>query len=202
MIRVVLFDFGGVLTEGGKKGFIGQMVAELYGAPESELNISELHETLRRGKTADDVLFGRLNERYGKQVTKEDFVRKTEEFSKPSLPVYKLAAHLRAHGIRTAVFSNVYAMNAERLQELGRYDGFDPVILSCYEGYAKPDREFYEIALQKTGVAAHEMLLIDDQVRCIEAAQACGMHAIRALSPDQIVADTEALLQKENGITL
>lgn len=200
MVKIVLFDFGGVLTEGGRPGFIGSMVAALWDVPADQVDISDLHIQLRRGKIHDDAFFAELNQRYGGQVTKDMFLAYTSKYAAPSQPVYQLAERLRTKGIRTGILSNVFTMNAEQLRAQGRYDGFDPVILSCEVGYAKPDPEIYEIAVRQTGVAPGEILLIDDQEKCISSATEAGFLTVQAFSPEQIVSDTVALIQRENNI--
>ncbi|MET1033596.1 MAG: HAD family phosphatase [Candidatus Saccharimonadales bacterium] len=204
MIAVVLFDFGGVLTESGKKGFIGETIAGLYGISPESVDISDLHGDLRRGKTGEETFFRKLNERYGSkiQITQKMFLDKVHEAFAPSPKVYDLAKRLREHGIQTAILSNIFDMNAQLLREQGWYDGFDPLILSCDEGFAKPDPEIYATTIKRLGVHPEEILFIDDQEKCLPPAEDLGMHTIRAVSAEQIVADTEVLIRNLNGITL
>ncbi|MET1033492.1 MAG: HAD-IA family hydrolase, partial [Candidatus Saccharimonadales bacterium] len=178
MIKAVLFDFGGVLTESGKKGFVDSTIAELYDQMPGTFDIGEWHYKLRRGKGDDDAFFADLNQRFGKHVTKALFLDKTQTSFIPSQEVYDLAKQLREAGIKTGILSNIFRMNARALQEQGWYDGFEPLILSCDEGYAKPDPEIYEIAIQKTGVAAEEILFVDDQDKCMPPAQDRGFYTL------------------------
>jgi epoxide hydrolase-like predicted phosphatase len=202
VIKLVYFDFGGVLTETGRRGFIGQTLGTLYGASPDELDIRELHLLLRRGRVDDSVLFDQLNKRFNKQVTKEQFVAYAHKDMVRWQEVYDLAQRLRDAGIRTGILSNVFAVSAEGLRRGGWYDGFDPVVLSCDCGYAKPDQELYDLAVKRAGVRPDEILFIDDQDKCLPPAKAMGMHVVQAVSPGQIVADTEALIERENGIRL
>lgn len=204
MIKAVLFDFGGVLTESGKKGFIAETLAGLYGVPPESIEIADLHGELRRGKSSTEDFFKQLNQRYGaeKHVTEQMFLDRTNVIFVPSPSVYDLAKRLRAHGIRTGILSNIFEMNARALQQQGWYDDFDPVLLSCDMGFAKPDPEIYDIMLKNLGLQPSEILFIDDQEKCLQPARQLGMHSIEAKSPAQIVADTEAIIQKVNGIAI
>lgn len=202
MIKVVLFDFGGVLSNTGKKGFIQEKIAELYGLNPRDVDIADLHMDLRRGVSTDEQFFAALNRRFNGNISKEMFLNAVNGAVDVSAKVYDLARRLRDHGIATGIFSNVFAMNAAAIRKQGLYDGFDPVLLSCDEGCAKPDEPFYKKAIERTGVQPHEMLLIDDQEKCLPPAKKLGMHVILATSPEQIVSDTEALINAENGITL
>lgn len=200
MIKAVLFDFGGVLTEGGKKGFIQATIANLLGMPVDQVDIGDLHYMLRRGKGTEDLFFAEINKRYNAHLSRETFLASLEGHTLPSQQVYDLAAALRKHDITTGILSNVFGMSAQDLRDRGFYDGFDPIILSCEEGYAKPDVELYEIAMQKTGVLGSEILFVDDQDKCMPPAQALGMHTVQALDPDQIVADVRKVIIDQNGI--
>lgn len=202
MIKAVLFDFGGVLTESGRSGFIGDTVAELYGLQPERVDITREHADLRRGVGTADEFFAKLNKKYGGHITKEMFIEKTSESYSPSPEVYKLAESLRAHGVRTGILSNIFAMNADVLRAQGSYDGFDPIILSCDVGYAKPDQEFYDIAVKRLGVEPSEILFIDDQQKCLTPARAMGMKVVPAMNPSQIVKDVKVLILQENGIEL
>jgi epoxide hydrolase-like predicted phosphatase len=202
MIKAVLFDFGGVLTEGGKKGFIAQTIAELLGLDPKQLDIGDLHYMFRRGQGTEEEFFAELNRRYDSRVTKEAFLRRAHAFTVPSQEVYALAETVRTHGIKTGILSNVFAISAEKLRQEGRYEGFDPVILSCEEGCAKPEEKLYRTAIARLGIQPEEILFIDDQDKCIPPAQKLGMHTILAVSPQQIVADTKALIRKLNHIDI
>jgi putative hydrolase of the HAD superfamily len=202
MIKAVLFDFGGVLTESGKSGFINQTIAGLYSVDPDKLNIGKWHQALRRGKGNADDLFAELNKKYNQHVTKEMFVERARSQLQPAQVVYDLAARLRAKGIRTGILSNIFAMNAQGLRQQGLYDGFDPIVLSCEEGYAKPDKEFYEIAINKLGINPHEVLFVDDQDKCIGPAEEFGMYTVTAADPQQIVNDVTRLIETVNVTTL
>lgn len=194
MIKFVYFDFGGVLTESGRSGFVSKMLGQLYEVSPSILDIGDYHAQLRRGLSHENDLFQYLNEKFGKNITKEQFLKHTHTDFIPSENVYKLAEQLRANGIGTGLLSNVFAMNAMQLRDQGRYDGFEPIILSCDVGYAKPDPQIYKIAIKQAGVLPQEILFVDDQQKCVQAAQAAGMQTVLAQDPDQIVRDVLALV--------
>jgi putative hydrolase of the HAD superfamily len=202
VIKAVLFDFGGVLTQSGKSGFVAETIAGLYGVRPQDMDIGDLHAALRRGKQDETYFLDELNRRYHGKVTPKQFVEKAHALTAPSAEVYELAEALRSRGIKTGIFSNVFGMNARELKRQGYYDGFDPLILSCDEGFAKPDKEFYKIAVERLGVRPEEILFIDDQPKCMPPAEKLGMHTIIAASPKQIVEDTKALVRRLNNLEL
>jgi putative hydrolase of the HAD superfamily len=156
-----------------------------------------------RGQINDDEFLAEIRKRYpdAPVVTKADFMKHMQQFQRCE-QVYALAQTLRDHGIATGILSNVFGMGAEPLKAGGFYTGFDPVILSSDTGLAKPDPEFYVLAVQKLGLKPEEIVFIDDQQYALDPAIAMGMHTVLAVSPEQIVHDTKALLKAHNNITL
>jgi len=204
VIKAVLFDFGGVLTEGGKVGSIQGTVAKLCGRrPEDIVIPADLHQKFLRGEVSETEYFDEVNRLYpcASPITAASFVGGSNIYSRCE-PVYAMAAELRSKGIATGILSNMYPMSAAKLKAEGYYDGFDPVVLSSGEHLAKPEPAFFQLALTKLGLPGNEVLFIDDQARFKEVAESFGMHFILATSPEQIVADAKALLRKENNLTL
>lgn len=203
MIRAVLFDFGGVLTEGGKSGSIQANIANLCDRPFDEVHIEDIHARFVRGQMTETEFFDEINRRYpcAKPVTGSLFVASSNLFGR-SEPVYDLAKQLRRAGLKTGILSNIYSMSAAKLKAEKFYEDFDPLILSYEQGLAKPDPDLFKLALKKLDLKGPEVLFIDDQLRFKAVATKAGMHFILAVSPEQIVRDTQALLHQENGIEL
>ncbi len=199
MIKAVLFDYGGVLSPGGKN-FRGSLAAML-GVDQDALNIDDLRNQLWNGQISTESFFAKLSERQGRPVLVEDFLVASQIMEKYDL-VYNLAQDIRQAGLKTAILSNMYKTSAVALRASGNYDNFDPVILSFQEGMAKPDLAIYHLACQKLGCQPQEILFIDDQERFLLPAQQLGFHVIQAKQEEQIVADTKALLLKENSLKL
>ena len=61
--------------------------------------------------------------------------------------------------------------------ELGLKDRFAEIHYAADYGCGKPDPAFFEAVAQRTGHAPHELLLIDDSPRNVEAARVCGWRA-------------------------
>jgi len=199
MIKTVLFDFGGVLGPVGRPGFISKVVADLCGRPPAEVFFADLAPSLRGTPSEETAFFDELNRRYKANITAQQFLDKCFESFQPSSEVYEMASQLRQSGLQTGIFSNVFSINAREIQRRGLYDGFDPLILSCYEKLAKPDPRFYRVALQKLKHKPQEILFIDDQPLFLEPAKLLGIHTVLAENPDQIVADTLKLLREQGN---
>jgi putative hydrolase of the HAD superfamily len=70
---------------------------------------------------------------------------------------------------------------------------FELVVDSAFVGMRKPDREIYELTLERLGdVDPAECLFVDDvDVNC-ETAQGLGMRAVHYLNADQAIAEIRA----------
>jgi epoxide hydrolase-like predicted phosphatase len=106
-----------------------------------------------------------------------------------------LVGRLRKVGYRVGLLSNTIPNTAEEIRSHGGYDDFDFLILSCEVGYAKPDPEIYELAMQQLpGIKPEEVMFVDDIERMTAPATELGIHTIVATSPEQIMDDIESLL--------
>lgn len=199
MIKAVLFDYGGVLTAGGRKDSISQTIAELFGIDIGWENLDDLHNQLRCGLISSEAFFKELARLHNssKRLTEKDWHAVSEAVFVRSEKVYELAEKLRARGIKTGILSNVYQMSADEFRAVGNYDGFDPVILSSEVHLAKPDPAIFELAVNKLKLAPGEIILVDDQIKNIPPAENLGMKTVLATSPEQIVNETEAVIKKE-----
>jgi len=68
---------------------------------------------------------------------------------------------------------------------------FRDAIVSGDEGVIKPDRRIFEIVLERTGLAASDLLFIDDSAANIEAANAMGFHTHHFTDPAALRAAVE-----------
>ncbi|GHF05384.1 hypothetical protein GCM10010359_02940 [Streptomyces morookaense] len=66
----------------------------------------------------------------------------------------------------------------------------DHLVSSTRVGVAKPDREIYEIAVERAGIPADRCLFVDDRKENVETAIALGMTGVHYRTP----ADLEKML--------
>ncbi|WP_298732561.1 HAD family phosphatase [uncultured Chitinophaga sp.] len=63
---------------------------------------------------------------------------------------------------------------------------FDGIVVSGREKMRKPYPSFYQLLLDRYGVNAREALFIDDNLRNVSGAEACGIESIHFTSPGQL----------------
>ncbi|HSX17394.1 MAG TPA: HAD family phosphatase [Patescibacteria group bacterium] len=203
MIKAVLFDYGGVLSEGGGIGSIRHMWAGALGIKDEAVqDISRItHELLMKGEVSDEAFLQELHSYHpeAKQPTIEAMLEHTNIFSS-SKPVYDLAKRLQQHSVKTGILSNMYTFSAGALKERGLFDGFNVVLLSCEEHLMKPDPDFYKLAVKKLQVPSKEILFIDDRAEMLATAERLGMQTILAKTAAQIVHDTEQKVRAQNHV--
>jgi putative hydrolase of the HAD superfamily len=72
-------------------------------------------------------------------------------------------------------------------------DLFDVVVESSRVGVRKPERRFYEIALEELGVRADESVFLDDLGVNLKPARAMGMHTIKVTDSATAIAELESV---------
>ncbi len=206
---VVISDFGGVLTT-PLIGSFGQVQDETGIAPEA------LGKAMQSIAAADGA--HPLFELETGRLTEVEFLSKLAEALEPELghrpqlhrfsEIYFSALHpneamielmreIKDSGRRMALLTN----NVREWEPLWRAmlpvdEIFELVVDSGFVGMRKPDREIYELTLERLGdnVAAGDCLFIDDIEINIEAARELGMGAVHFVDNGQAIGEIRAAL--------
>jgi len=91
--------------------------------------------------------------------------------------MFSLAALLRKNGYKTALLSNTEAPAMQYFYTL-KYNMFDVLVFSCAEGTGKPEREIYELTIQRLGSQPEQSVYIDDKPEYINGAKEAGLKTI------------------------
>jgi putative hydrolase of the HAD superfamily len=195
--RAVLWDFGGVLSTSPFLAFAD--FERRRGLPEGFLRgvnatnpDSNAWARLERNEVAVDEfgeLFAAESEALGHRVDGRDVL----ELLGGGLQQEMLdaVAACRRHGLRTALLTNnIVSMDgwgaALRIDEL-----FDVVVESSKAGVRKPDPAAYELVLAELGVAAAEVVFLDDLGINLKPARAMGMTTIKVTDPSTALRELE-----------
>ena len=99
----------------------------------------------------------------------------------------------RRRGVLVYLTTNQEHMRATYLmQTMGLHDEVDGIVYSAKAGCRKPQTEFYSFAEREIGRPPHELLLVDDTLHNVEAAQAAGWDAVFWDGTDEL----SAILQR------
>jgi epoxide hydrolase-like predicted phosphatase len=199
-ITTVISDFGGVLTT---------PLVQSFAAVQDETGIAfeELAQAMARIDSEDGA--HPLYELEKGNLTEADFLQKLGDSLEPVLghrpelhrfseiyfdalhpnePMIELMREAKEGGHRMGMLTN----NVREWEPLWRSmlpvdEIFEVVVDSGFVGCRKPDREIYEITLERLGVTSEECLFIDDiDVNC-DAARELGMSAVHYQHNDQAI---------------
>ncbi|MDB5166190.1 MAG: hypothetical protein JWM37_262 [Candidatus Saccharibacteria bacterium] len=198
MVKAILFDYGGVMTEGGRGGELVQKLGEVLQVDDAAAThlFESVWSRFTHGTISESALWEIIESATGLSVPQSKrAIWNTWPHMRPYPQMVGLIADLKKRGYMVGLLSNTVAVTSKAIQEHGGYDGFEPLILSYQVGLAKPEPEIYEYAEnQLHGIKPEEILFIDDQERCLEPAKRRGWQTIMALSPEQITTDIEKII--------
>ena len=206
-VRAVISDFGGVLTSPLFESFaawqrqsglsferLGQAMA---GAAERS-GIHPLYE-LEKGAITEAEFLGMLEAELDPGTSLSGMRDVYFEHLHPNPAMIDFMRELRGRGFRMALLTNnVREWEPHWRAKLPEIDEiFEVVVDSAFVSMRKPEREIYELTLERLGdgIAPAECVFVDDvDVNC-EAARALGMRAVHYLDPDQAMEDIEVALR-------
>lgn len=191
-VDAVFFDFGGVVAE---EGFVS--------------GLADLAEA--RGRDPRAVVRAGFDTMWSSGFvtgtgTEDDFLRDFAAASGLRVPAAEMrrtvfrrftvrpfmlacADRLRAVGIRTAILSDQTHWLHELDETLAFSRHFDMVFNSFHHGVSKREAAFFELALDRMGVAATRSVFIDDNPANVAVAVSLGMTGIHYTGRERFLAD-------------
>ena len=200
MIRVVVFDCGGVVLSSGDMSPYKKWEQRL-GLAEGEL-ARRLWEdktwTLaERGEITEDELWQRVGAEIGltDAATRQQLRADIWSTWDVDEQVLALIDRIRPH-YRVAMLSNATdALEAILETRYGIGDRFESIVNSARVGIAKPAEGIYRHLLAALGVQANEVVFIDDRAENIAAAAQLGIHVIWYVNADELERQLAAYLR-------
>ncbi|MBS3061844.1 MAG: HAD family phosphatase [Candidatus Diapherotrites archaeon] len=183
MIKVILFDFGGVYLKGSAANFVKRSCKALGIHTPKELPVDYVtfHSGLNLGEMTTEAF---VQHYFNRPMTPNQTKKIVDIWAstwKANPHMQKLAHQLKKQ-YRLGVLSNSDLLNTQNYHKAGAYDPFEQLILSHELGILKPDPKIYRIAIRKFNVKPSEILFIDDQERCLVTARKLGMKTLRFTS--------------------
>lgn len=206
-VRVVISDFGGVLTTPLINAFA--RVQEEHGISTAALGMAlaalaerdgenPLHRLERGEVTEADFLSSCADEIERAEGTRPELGRFNELYFgalEPNAEMIGYMASLRDRGLRMAMLTNnVREWEARWRSMLPVDEIFELVIDSGFVGMRKPEPRIYELTLERLGVDAAACVFLDDVEINVLAARELGMTGVVFESNEQARAEIEAAL--------
>jgi len=207
-ITTVISDFGGVLTSPLVQSFAA--VQDETGIPFEELvkAMARVQEEegrhplfeLETGRIKEADFLGRIGDALEPALGHKPELHRFREIYfdalHPNEPMIDLMRKAKEGGHRMGLLTN----NVREWEPLWRSmlpvdEIFEVVVDSGFVGCRKPDREIYDLTLERLGgIAPGECLFIDDtDVNC-DAARALGMSAVHYRDNDQAIGEIREAL--------
>lgn len=194
-LRAVVFDYGMVLTGPPDPAAHAELV-RITGLPAGKLDAlywADRH-AFDEGKLTGQAYWQSLVREAGlalSPVAIDELVHwDARLWMNLNPPMFAWQEALRAHGVRTAILSNMGDTVLDEMErEFDWFARFDVLVWSYRLQMAKPDPAIYRYALAKLGTRPDETLFIDDKQVNVEAAQALGMKALVFTTAENLRAD-------------
>ncbi len=90
-------------------------------------------------------------------------------------PTAELIAELKAAGYKLFVLSNMSKEYIDFLRKMDVFKYFDGQIISCEVSLIKPEKEIYELLLERYNLEPEQTIFIDDRKQNVEAAAEIGI---------------------------
>ena len=180
MLRNIIFDMGGVLTEFDPEYFIscldlketgdaGLLMSEVFRSEDWRLNdLGEIDE-----EELEKRVFSRIPERLHADAHR--LIYEWDRMSRPIAGMAGLVKDCKAAGLGVYLLSNASVRQPEYWPRIPGSEHFDGTFVSAFYRCLKPSKEIFKMALAKFSLKAEECLFVDDTKANAEGAEAAGL---------------------------
>lgn len=196
MIKVILFDLGGVLFTNGTKKFIGYLHTK-YGTDKDLLkNIvdkGEIPDAYREGKIGRDEFWKAVQEKLqlpeSTESLEKEWIYGYELIEETKNIIQELTKSYKVYFLSDNVKERVDAIN----KKFNFLMWFEGGVFSHEVGIRKPNPKIYQFALEKAGVKPQETVFIDDKESALLPAKDMGITTLLFESPTQLRNDLKKI---------
>jgi epoxide hydrolase-like predicted phosphatase len=200
MIKALLFDWGGVMSNGGRGYEISErLVRNLDITTERADGLVHLiWREYVRGLINEADVWSKIEKEYGKTIPEaKRKIWNTWDDTSLIPEMGNFVQDLRKQGYHVGLVSNTIPNTSKEIRGHGGYSIFDFAVLSHEVKAAKPDEAIYVIAMEQLkNIQSSEVIFVDDQEVCLETARAIGMQTVLAQNVPQTIHDVKKLLEK------
>ncbi len=201
-IQAIIFDWGGVLAEDPAPGLVSYCANALGVSVKQYVTAFNIYlNDFQTGRVTEqqfwmnmtthlNACLGEAGRRSRVPMPKANSLW-SDAFGaayRPRQELFSLVRQLRKAGCKTALLSNTEKPAVEFFNRQN-YNIFDVIVFSCLEGIKKPQKEIYELTLDRLGTSAEKTLFIDDRQDYIDGAKQAGLATILFKNVEQLEKD-------------
>jgi putative hydrolase of the HAD superfamily len=181
MIKAITFDLDGVYFVNGKSNFIKKLGE--FGVSEEEakrvfLSSDEMNFLYKTGKMSDEEFWSWAIQEWKLSMSVQEVIGLLIEGYEVDENVVEVVKKVRANGYKTLICTNNFPARINGLHKrFGFLDNFDVQVISYEVGVVKPQKEIFQKLVEKSGVAAEEILYADDSESAVVVAREVGITA-------------------------
>lgn len=201
MIKAVIFDYGSVISV-TSTGDCADVMQKMTGIPACVFR--QVYEKYRfdfdRGLITGSQMYTNalLAQGYTKQAQNQELMRQIalldmQSWRKVHEDVVDWALSLQKKGYLLGVLSNMPSEFLQYYRKENRlFMAADYCCFSCECHYIKPEKQIYELCLQKLNVKPQEAIFFDDVIENVTAGLQCGIKSFLWTGLEQAKKDFQA----------
>lgn len=204
-IKAIIFDLGNVLV-GFDHRIAVRRILKHTSKPEREIYDlffdSGLTREFEKGKITPGEFFKQVKSLLELKLELKEFLPIWNEifFSKPESEEFIVSLN---SGLKLVLLSNINKLHYDYIRNAfsSAIALFGPgnVIPSYITGFVKPEREIYNLAIQKTGRPIENIVYVDDRRDLVEAARGYGLRVVQFQNIEQLRQEFQNLGVIENA---
>jgi putative hydrolase of the HAD superfamily len=195
MIKLLIFDIGGVIEDFAEEDYIDYICTKL-GLDEKEFGdeLLRILPSAEEGRISTKEMLGRVALLFGIGVRTMEWSSSMAKLAKINSKVLRLVNALDKR-YRLVLLTNV---SKSRYMENMRFGLFkkvkcDRVYASCYLGMSKPGQEIYRYVLEKENVRPGEAAFVDNMLVNVQGARKVGIRGVHFIGYAKLVKDLRKL---------
>jgi putative hydrolase of the HAD superfamily len=200
MIRVIIFDYGGVLAFRRSEKFF-QFVNKRYGISRDQFKKAWkiYNPDFEMGKCSNISFLKTISDFWGINPRLQDLAYAFYAADEPESRMIRMIKKLKKHFV-LSILSNSNKLLTDKIRHYKFLSDINVMIFSDEVGIRKPDMRLYKLCIKELGVRPEECIFIDDKEENLEPAKKLGIHTIlfkdRTQCWNEIWAIEEATIKK------
>ena len=196
-IRALILDYGGVISQPQNRNNVDNILRLLGQDYDEFMQVYyDLRESYDSGQLSGEGYWVKVLRHFDLNPNGFDlsnFIQ--EDVNSWTRLNQEMLQYLRGNRDRIPILAMISNMVDDTLIFMREHydwlDLFDELVFSCELGVNKPEKEIYEICLQKLMIPPGECLFVDDSVKNVEGAIDSGMRAIQFTTFSQFLRDLD-----------